>query len=107
MNVVLDFTANKSLANVTANQPVALMPASLAKRLLEMYAARLVKADTSEIIAAFKGSIDVYGTVTEAVQVALEFVQERELIDNIQAGYWDTYAVGTDAKIEMTVSALG
>lgn len=92
-NITLDFTASKSVSNAVANQPVAVMPAGLAKRLLQMYASELASASSRHILSGYRDGIDIHGTIEEAIVGALEFVQERELISNITTGNWDAYKV--------------
>ena len=64
-NVVLDFTSNKSINGMLAGQPVAIMPAELAKKLLADYATKLSKTTLSSIIT---GSADG-GSITPAITV--------------------------------------
>lgn len=92
-NVVLDFTINKSIENQTGGQPLAIMPSELAKKLLKMYADKLVKASAYNIIAEFRDKLIDCKTVNESVVCALEYVQERDLIGNCAAENWDAYKV--------------
>lgn len=96
-NIVLDFTVNKSIEQLTVNQPLAVMPAELAKRLLQMYAENLVRTSSSNIIRNFKATINVEGTVEQSVDAALTYIQERELVNNVMQGNWDVYTVEQSA----------
>ena len=96
-NVELDFTA------IPQNdfEPVAVMPTALAKKLLAMYADKLVNASAEQIIRPIISSLEdlLMGKNTdsnaESVYKATEecklFIQERQLIDNCAKRKWDAY----------------
>jgi predicted transcriptional regulator len=90
-NVVLDFTLNKSMEDFTAGQPVAVMPAELAKRALKALSANLSQLSETGIIRHFRDSLSECTTVQQSVECAINYIQERELIANIVAGNWDAY----------------
>jgi hypothetical protein len=96
MNITLDFTANNSVKNLTENQPLAVMPAGLAKKLLEMYAENLARSSNQDIITRHiknLSKISETGDLQAAMEASLEWIAERELIQNIQHDYWDAYEV--------------
>lgn len=93
MNIVLDFTVNKAIESLTAGQPLAVMPAELAKRLLRSYANTLQSRSVNSIIHDHINDLSNCENMSQAVEVSLEFIQERELIQNVQYGNWDAYEV--------------
>lgn len=106
-NVVLDFTQNKS----QNNQPLAVMSASMAKKLLQLYAKQLERASASEIIGEFVTDLqstrnnDELTPVTKintAVDQAQDFVNERNLITAVLAGNWDLYKVEQEVESATT-----
>jgi hypothetical protein len=93
-NITLDFTANKAMESVTANQPLAIMPAELAKKLLKDYAKRLVNTSAEDIIDAFKADINpTLDSIPDVMNKAASFIQERMLIENCAQENWDAFAV--------------
>jgi len=101
--VVLDFTQINS-----PEQDVAMMPANLAKKLLRDYSKQLVAASPYDIVEGLINDLkDCYSlsnpkeVVTGAIQRASEFVQERQLINNIVAENWNAYEV-----VELTTEPL-
>jgi hypothetical protein len=92
-NIVLDFSANQQFNNLLANQPLAVMPADLAKRLLTNYANRLHTAKFATIMNDHIQVLSNVENMTEAINASLSFVQERELIQNCVNQNWDAYAV--------------
>lgn len=100
-NIVFDFTVNKTMENLIANQPVALMPAALAQKLLTTYAERLVKASPQDIIAEHIDSllpVQKEGNLAVALDISLNWLQERDLIQNIAAKKFDLYTVKPEEK---------
>lgn len=96
LNITHNFSAQKSTENVLAGQPMAIMPVGLAKQLLEMYAEKLRYATAGEIIKRLIKSLDKCaddGDLTEAVTTAIDWVAERELIQNIVNENWGAYEV--------------
>jgi hypothetical protein len=99
-NVVYDFTQNNS-------QPLAIMSATLAKRLLTIMSHRLVGASTSTIIDDFVEQLlqlqrlEQAGdaTIQDVINAALMFVEERNLIDNIVAENWNAYKVEQEQPV--------
>lgn len=90
-NVVLDFTQNKS-------QPLALMSAPLAKRLLQYMVDHMQSSTSEEIFAKFMSQlceIDPLSNecLTKAIETATAFVEERHLVANITNENWDAYKV--------------
>lgn len=100
-NITLDFTAEKAVDGAIAGQPLAIMPAELAKKLLKAYAKKLVSASPRDIISPIIDelkrivNIDDGNTnrVNEAVIACAQFIQERTLIDNCAKENWDAFAV--------------
>jgi len=99
--VVLDFTQINS-----PEQDVAMMPANLAKKLLKDYAEKLTRASGRDILnhhmAELEGILHSDGDVlAKGIQCSIEFVQERQLINNIVAENWNAYEV-----VELTTEPL-
>jgi hypothetical protein len=97
-NITLDFTANKAVENLTAGQPLAIMPAELAKKLLMLYATELRKSTAYNIVSAHISNLrrimDASNDVlSEAIVCSINWIQERDLIDNVVAENWDAYTV--------------
>ena len=93
-NITLDFTVNKAMESVTNNQPLAIMPAELAKKLLKEYAKRLVDATAYSIIRDFKDNIDPQNdSIPDVMNKCASFIQERMLIENCAQENWDAFAV--------------
>jgi hypothetical protein len=84
--IVFDFTKKSP-------QNVAILPASLAQRMLKEYAKKLSKASASDIIEEHVNNLRQLHSVNEAVECSMEFVEERTLIANIVAEKWDAYEV--------------
>ena len=100
--VVLDFTLNKP-------QPTALMPASLAQKLLQDYASKLQSAHAEDILVPLIEELTdiTYNTtdkpssakrIENAVTACQNFINERELITNIVAGNWSAYQLLTEEQ---------
>lgn len=97
---------NKIVADysLVEGQEIALMPANLAKKLLKMFADKLVNASASEIISqhmddlrsVMRGASDY--KLEDAIALSQEFVNERTLVANIQAENWDAYLVKEEVK---------
>jgi hypothetical protein len=91
---VLDFTTIDSPA-----QDVAIMPANLAKKLLQDYATKLKRATSAEVIrpliSELEGSINTTHSfkteVDNAIAICINFVQERQLVENVLAENWGAY----------------
>ena len=97
-NIVLDFTANRAMEGVTADQPLAIMPAELAKKLLKEYAKRLVNASAYDIIDAFKSDIHPGDdSIPDVMNKAAGFIQERQLIENCAKENWDAFACNQES----------
>jgi len=108
-NITLDFTAEKAVDGAIAGQPLAIMPAELAKKLLKDYAKRLVSASSSEIIEPLMHAIEIayrHGTVNDAVLTCAHFIQERTLIDNCATENWDAFAVTSEPTVLGKVDLL-
>lgn len=96
--VVLDFTVDHTMALVVENQEVAVMPATLAKKLLKEYAQNLVKGNKYQIIdplidALIRVVKEQDGEVNDAVHLCVEFIQERTLIEACAKEDWNKFAV--------------
>lgn len=94
LNVTLDFT----IIQQDTQQPVAVMPAELAKKLLKMYAKGLVNASPRDIILPIidelQGIINDREdkSVERAVQACMQFVAERQLINDCAHENWNAYS---------------
>ena len=102
-NITLDFTANKAIESLTAGQPLALLPAELAKKLLKLYATQLNKTSAREIITNHISNLrdivnedNVEDKLSKAIVASIEWIQERDLITNVLANNLDAYAVPTE-----------
>lgn len=89
MKITLDFTKTAT----TVDQEVAVMPANLAKRMLEFFANQLVDVPAYDIIDRHIQDLHQCTTVNEAVELSISWIQERELIRNIQDKNWKAYEV--------------
>lgn len=92
-NIVLDFTKNQAIESLVVNQPVAVLPAELAKKLLKDYARRLTRVRLDEIKEELIASINAGENMDNLMQTSIQFVQEHELIQNVVAENWDAYSV--------------
>lgn len=92
-NVVLDFTSNKSINGMLTGQPVAIMPAELAKKLLADYAIKLNKTTLSSIIEEHVSKLRESKDHHDMMVKSIEFIQERELIQNCATKNWEAYTV--------------
>lgn len=100
-NVVLDFTNNEKVMNeLTANQPLAIMPAHLAKQLLYRWAKNLQETPVQRILNDYAIMIQHAKSIDEAKQMSIEFVQIRELIDACADANWDKYVVNNDKTVD-------
>jgi len=97
LNVTLDFT----IIQQDNTQPVALMPAELAKKLLKMYAKGLVNASPRDIILPIIDELqDIINSnepkdnnkVQDAVNACMQFVAERQLIADCAHENWNAYS---------------
>jgi hypothetical protein len=90
-NVVLDFTTNTAMDK----QELAILPASLAKKVLKMYADNLVKASSREIIGnhidALRSAMNEPKAMENVVKISMDFINERNLIENCAAENWKAY----------------
>lgn len=98
MNITLDFTQNQSVKNLTEKQPLAVMSANLAKTLLKMYAEKLSTRSTNDIISDHMHELSSAKNLDHAIQLSIDFVAKRELIQNILNEKWDAYEVKSEAK---------
>jgi hypothetical protein len=109
LNIVYDFTQNESLNELLEEQPVAVIPAELAKRLLKAWAQNLVKVPLVKIVGEHIDDLDTTvqkkgNTMDDVVHVSLSFIQERQLIQACANENWDMYAVDTvddDKKLQV------
>lgn len=92
-NIVLDFTQNKSMESLLAGQPVAIMPAELAKKLLRMYAEKLQRVKFEGLKLEHCEDLSRSLNMDELIAKQVSFVVEQELIQNITHEQWDAYAV--------------
>ncbi len=89
-NIVLDFTSVD-----TTGEEVALMPAWLAKSLLENLAlqASSSRAIIGSHIDDLREVMSAEDAMQQAIELSLRFVQSRQLIANIKAENWTAYTV--------------
>lgn len=92
-NIVLDFTQNKSIEEFTGQQDLAIMPANLAKKALKALADRLSNASLSTIVGQHVDNLNSCNNMTEVIKTSIEFVQERDLIQNLVAENWNAYSI--------------
>ena len=93
-NITLDFTAKNAMEGIISTQELAIMPASLAKKLLKDYAKKLVTSSSYSIISSFKNSIDSSNDSIETVMgKCADFIQERTLIENCSKQNWEVFSV--------------
>lgn len=87
---------------MVVDQPVAVMPAELAKKLLQMYAERLRYASETEIIRDHIKTLEKFATANDlegAMSASLSWLTERELINNIAQGNWDAYKAVVEESV--------
>ena len=104
-NVVLDFTTNKSMDGLLAGQPVAILPAELAKKLLADYANKLTTTSLDNIIEEHVKNLRSSKDHQDMMEKSISFIQERELIQNCSAKNWSAYEV--DNSNDFTSKVLG
>jgi hypothetical protein len=92
-NIVLDFTLNKSLEEMTTGQPVAIMPEWLAIEALKSLAKDLSGASLYDIIEMQVEKLRSCKNLNDTKIVSIEYVQKRDLIDNLVAENWSAYKV--------------
>lgn len=92
-NIVRDYTKN----NLICNQELAVMPAILAEKLLQIYAKSLTQSTAQEIIGAHMDRLRKCKTVDESVAVSIDYTNERVLINNINVGNWGVYDIEPEA----------
>ena len=96
-NIVLDFTNSKTIEKQLGEQPLAIMPAHIAEKLLTLAAEQMIKASSKEIIedhiVSLENIVRSGKGLNEAVRESIEWIQERELIHNIASGAFDSYRV--------------
>lgn len=94
------------MGDMLADQPLAIMPAALATKLLLSYINGLTKSNSWKIITAHIRKLEETrdnkdgADLAAARRLSLGWLQERELIDNIIAGNWDKYEVKEFIKPE-------
>jgi len=92
-NIVLDFTSVD-----TTGEEVAMMPAWLAKHLLQNLAmenttAKVIIGSHMDELRDCLNADSSADAVRQAVEKSIQFVQTRQLIANIQAENWAAYTV--------------
>jgi len=92
-NIVLDFSSNSAVSRLTEEQPMAVMPAVLAKRLLQILADNLAGASLEHIVESHITDLRQCNSLDEVLATSVSFLQERELIDAVEQKDWDRYAV--------------
>jgi len=94
-NITLDFTMNNAVNIAMKDQELAIMPASLAKKLLKDYSTKLVSSSNYNIIKPLIRALDTVisnGTVQQAVEECINFIQERTLIDACAKEDWNVFS---------------
>jgi hypothetical protein len=101
-NIQFDFTTNKAVED----QPLALMPAGIAKMALQLLARSLSGATPyaiiSQLIDELKDARD-NRKVQEAEQIALNFINTRSLIANILKENWDAYRIPEEEAVDENI----
>ena len=106
-NITLDFTAKNAMEGIISTQELAIMPASLAKKLLKDYAKKLVTSSSYSIISSFKNSIDSSNDSIETVMgKCADFIQERTLIENCSKQNWEVFSVIPTTEIIAEVNLV-
>lgn len=98
MNITHNYSTQQAINNVTANQAMAVMPADLAQTLLRIFAEKVRYASSAAIIEDLitkLGKCADQGDIGSAIEVSLNWVAERELIQNIINEKWDAYEIKT------------
>jgi hypothetical protein len=89
-NITLDFTGVD-----TNGQEVAIMPAWLAKQLLQNLA--LQPSSSRAIIGShiddLRECMSTEDAMQKAIELSIQFVQIRQLVSNVQAENWAAYTV--------------
>lgn len=98
--ITLDFTQVSG-----PDQELALMPAALAKRLLQRMADDLVMVSQREIVNSLIEQLEqdkVKGdkAVEAAITTCFNFVQERTLIENISKDNWEFYTIPEERYLD-------
>lgn len=97
MNTIkYDFTAKQAVDSIRNAQPLAIMPADLAQKLLRVYANSLRVSNHESIIEKHIADLNKTKNMDEAIEVSLNFVEERVLIQNVSNEVWDAYEVKED-----------
>lgn len=108
-NIVLDFSGNKSMDTMLAGQPLAIMPAELAKKLLKIYANTFIRADAADIINDHITDLHIAAAekdLNTAMKISFEWLQERDLIKHILCDDWDAYKVDREDILRMKTDML-
>ena len=98
-NVVLDFTQNNS-------QPLAIMSAPLAKKLLQIMTDHLSHITSEQLIGHLLQDLQQFDpscgkeSIDQAVAIATAFVEERNLIENVKTSNWDAYKVEQEQPVQ-------
>jgi hypothetical protein len=76
------------------SEEIAIMPASMAKKLLAMMADNMSVSSAKEINARFIDDLreNIYN-LDKTVELAKQFIQTRELVSHVLKGDWDYYKV--------------
>jgi len=108
-NITLDFTAKNAMNNLQQEQELAVMPATLAKKLLKDYSLKLMKSTPEHIIISLVGELNevkykegLSNRVDTAVEICANFIQERTLIDACSKEQWELFST----KVEITEPIL-
>lgn len=102
MNIVLDFSGKKTLEGLVIEQELAVMSANLATKLLKQYAVRLKSATLSEVIQSHVDDLRTAANIETVVNLSIEFVETRSLIENVIKANWGMYAVKEVVKEPLT-----
>jgi len=113
-NITLDFTATTAVAAITEEQELALMPASLAKRLLKQYADNLVSASQRDIVERIADNLNAIASGADkddmiefAMVACAEFIQERTLIRECARENWHYFNTERETlRMESEQSAM-
>lgn len=91
------------------DQPASLVPDSIVKEMMKVWAERLTASTASDIIFDFVSDLDRIGESDDpkkldvAIEAAMDFATRRKLIHNIMSGNWDAYKVEEELPFKAEV----
>lgn len=94
MNIKFNFATQNAINQVVENQELAVMPATMAQKLLRIYARELTGTTNRDIIVQHIKTLSTFAEnndLDSAIKESLAWVAERDLIQNIQHENWEAY----------------